>query len=129
MLSLSGALVVLVFVGFLMVGFLPTIVAYRKKHPNRFVVGVVNAAFLFCQVPDQYKWVMALGWFLCLAFAFWKTERVTVIETRPVSSPVGQAGPRGGSGATAPVGAPGPQEDSEYVAMSPRGVIKAGKTT
>lgn len=90
MLTLSGGLVVLFFVLLIAFGFIPAIVAHRRNHQNKYAVYVANAAFLFGPFPDEYKWIAAAGWMVCLVWSFWKSPEVKVIP-----GPKGDNGDKG----------------------------------
>lgn len=108
MMSVGGAFIIVLFVGLLLVGFIPTIVAYRKKHRNKLAVGVANFAALFVPLPDDLKWLGLVAWLLCLAFALWKSPDIKVVQ-----------GPEGPTGAKGDKGDPG----KDAIPMSKAGNI------
>lgn len=56
--TLTGVLIVLYILGFCAVYVLPTVVAFRRGHPNRFVIAAINLV----GGMTGFLWVMTLIW-------------------------------------------------------------------
>lgn len=99
--------------------FLPVIIAYKRKHRNKWVVFVLTVFSLFIVgVPGIILWVIALAWSL-----YKESEKVVV---QGQMGPVGPMGPQGQKGddaepVVAPLGKAGSTKGTVTVPLSKSG--------
>ena len=83
MLSLPGAVLVVLLAIFLAIGFLPSIIARKVKHRNKLAIYAANSISLFGPFSDQYQWIGVAGWLGCIIWALYKSQEVKVIQGPP----------------------------------------------